>query len=73
VTYWSRYTEPLPIGDVELYAKLISKCRDGQRFIHTAEGLKELSEEEFAKALIDEWKDSPRETVFNMIDHMLKL
>ena len=73
MTYWSRYTEPLPLRDVELYAKAISKAREGRRVIHTAEGMKELSEEEYTEFLIDDWKDSPRETVFNMIEHLTKL
>lgn len=72
MTYWSRYTEPLPLCDVELYAKIVSKCSDGKRFVHTADGMKELTEEEYTEFLIDEWKDTPRETVQNMIDHMLR-
>jgi hypothetical protein len=51
---------------------MVSKCREGQRFMHTKDGLKELTEEEFTEVLVDMWKDMDRDAVFDMIDHMTK-
>lgn len=71
-TYWARYLEPFPEKDVEYYAKIVSRVREGKRFMHTAEGLKELTEEEYTKFLIEDWTGSSREYVWNMIDALTK-
>lgn len=68
----SRYHKPLPLKDVELYAKIVSKCRDGRRFIHTADGMVELPEDEYTEMLIEEWKDMDACAVFDMMEHMTK-
>ncbi len=63
---------PLPLKDVEMYAKIVSKCRDGQRFMHTKDGLEELSEDEYTEMLVEHWKDMDRDMVYDMMDHMTK-
>lgn len=67
-----RHHSPLPLKDVEMYAKIVSKCRDGQRFIATKDGTKELTEDEFTEQLIEMWKDMDRDKVYDMMDHMTK-
>jgi len=71
VTYWSRHFEPLPLEDVKMYARLITKAREGCRLIHTPTGTKELSEEDYEAMLVEQWKDMGRETVHKMFDAML--
>lgn len=71
-TYWSRHLEPFPEKDVEYYAKIVSKIREGRRTVFTAEGTEELTEEEYTKYLIKDWTGSSREYVWNMIDALTK-
>ena len=68
----SMHHSPLPLKDVEMYAKIISKCREGQRFIHTENGIKELPEDEYIKMLVDQWKGMDRDMVYTMMEHMTK-
>ncbi len=71
MTYWSRCHEPLPLEDVQMYAKLITKARKNCRFVHTPTGIEELSEEDYEVMLVEQWKDMGREAVHKMFDAML--
>jgi len=67
-----RHHSPLPLKDVEMYAKIVSKVKDGQRFIHTAEGVEEISEEEYTAMLIKQWTGMDRDMVYMEMEHMTK-
>lgn len=71
-TYWSNCDEPFSEKDVAYYAKIVSKIRDGCRSVYTADGLKELTEDEYTEHLILYWTGSSREYVMNMIEDLLK-
>ena len=55
-----------------MYAKIVSKCKDGQRFIHTAEGVEEISEEEYTAMLIKQWTSMDRDMVYMEMEHLTK-
>lgn len=71
MTYWSRGNKPLPLKDVQMYAALITRARDGCRFVATPTGMEELSEEDYEAMLVETWKDMGRESVHTMFDAML--
>jgi hypothetical protein len=71
MTYWSHHLKPLPLKDVQMYAKLITRARDGCRFVATPTGMEELSEEDYEAMLVETWKDMGRESVHTMFDAML--